>query len=159
MYDGVTTTVDRRTTTAVDHDAPAQGPVATGGRPSAFRSAILVLLYERERDRFELGVRLAEAGFHRRLVSLLEVVLRSMEYDGLVRSATPAGGDARPGRRVYRLTRTGGQQLRDAVPALLRRPDALGGLDGRHLVVRQAAGRRIAATQQAQEHRGAMAWS
>ena len=158
MYDGGTTPVDRRTTTAVDHEVLAQGPVAAGGRPSAFRSAVLVVLHERERDSFDLGVRLSEAGFNPRLVSLLDVVLRSMEHDGLVHSWAPAGGVARPGRRVYGLTSNGCQQLRDAVPERMRRSDAFGGLIGRCVAPRQGVSRRSGPTQGAQERREVIAW-
>jgi DNA-binding PadR family transcriptional regulator len=91
-----------------------------------YRSAVLVLLTEREGYGDDLLDRLAELGFEARTASTLCQVLRDMEDEGLVSSdwqIDPGGG---PPRQVRRLTAGGTASLRDLAPVMVRQRYALG---------------------------------
>ena len=142
--------------------APTLGhPVGASAHYSSYRCAILFLLHEQESYGHELAARLADIGFDPRLVSSLDTVLASMEYEELVVSwEEPVIGTVPP-KRVYRLTRRGHLRLSDSVPVLIRRCDPLGGLVGRYLAIRQADYRRRDGRQQEQgkhERRASAPW-
>jgi PadR family transcriptional regulator PadR len=90
----------------------------------SLRIAMLVLLKERECHGYELFRRLATTGFVGPSATQIYRLLRTMERTGLI-NATWDLSDKGPARRVYSLTPSGDQYLRDQVPSLLAERDAL----------------------------------
>lgn len=104
-----------------------------------YRPTILVLLKEHESHGYELISRMNELGFDQRLGSSLYGVLRDMEDEGLIVSSWDLSGSGGPPRRVYGLTESGEQFLRDSVPTLVRQRDALDATLDLYSVLQRAA--------------------
>ena len=81
------------------------------------RSCVLLLLREQPAHGYDLLERLEPLGLTRDDPGRLYRTLRALESEGLVRSAWEAS-DAGPDRRIYRLTRTGMEELHAAARAL-----------------------------------------
>ncbi len=84
---------------------------------------MLVLLKERECHGYELYRRLATTGFVVPSATQIYRLLRTMEHEGLL-SAVWDLSEKGPARRVYTLTSTGDQYLREHIPSLLAERDA-----------------------------------
>jgi len=74
------------------------------------RPAILLLLLEEPAHGYDLLERLVPFGFERADPGRLYRALRALEDEGFVRSAWEPS-DSGPDRRIYEITRTGGEQL------------------------------------------------
>lgn len=74
------------------------------------RPCLLLLLREQPAHGYELLERLRAFGFHRSDPGGLYRVLRTLETEGFVRSAWEPS-KAGPDRRIYELTRAGGEEL------------------------------------------------
>ena len=74
------------------------------------RSCLLLLLREQSAHGYELLERLGAFGFDRSDPGGLYRTLRALEEDGLVRSAWEKS-ETGPDRRIYELTRAGGEAL------------------------------------------------
>ena len=74
------------------------------------RSCLLLLLREQAAHGYELLERLQAFGFDRSDPGGLYRTLRALEDDGLVRSAWEKS-ETGPDRRIYELTRAGGEEL------------------------------------------------
>ena len=81
------------------------------------RPAILLLLRENPAHGYDLMERLRPFGFHRPDPGGLYRALRSLETDGLVRSAWEPSQTG-PERRIYEITRAGGEELHRLVAGL-----------------------------------------
>ena len=81
------------------------------------RPCILLLLREQPAHGYDLMERLRPLGFVREDPGRLYRALRSLESEGLVRSAWE-GSDSGPDRRVYELTRTGMKELHASAKAI-----------------------------------------
>jgi PadR family transcriptional regulator, regulatory protein PadR len=81
------------------------------------RPSILLLLREDPAHGYDLLERLRPLGFNRPDPGGLYRALRALERDGLVRSAWEAS-DAGPERRIYEITRAGGEELHRLATAL-----------------------------------------
>jgi PadR family transcriptional regulator PadR len=79
--------------------------------PKSFlRPCVLLLLREQPAHGYELLARLGQFGFDGKDPGKLYRGLRALEHEGLVRSSWEAS-DAGPDRRIYELTRAGGEEL------------------------------------------------
>lgn len=84
-----------------------------GALPKNFlRPCLLLLLRERPAHGYDLLERLRSFGFARDDPGRLYRALRSLEEDGLVRSAWEKSLSG-PDRRIYELTRSGGKALHE----------------------------------------------
>ena len=81
------------------------------------RPAILLLLREEPAHGYDLIERLVPFGFERSDPGRLYRALRALEQDGFVRSAWEPS-QAGPDRRIYEITRAGGEELHREVAAL-----------------------------------------
>jgi PadR family transcriptional regulator PadR len=88
------------------------------------RPCLLLLLREQRAHGYELLERLRPLGFAGDDPGGLYRALRSLERDGLVRSAWEASSSG-PDRRTYELTRHGMEELHRAVRALAAARDVL----------------------------------
>ena len=88
------------------------------------RPCILLLLREQPAHGYDLLERLRRLGFGRDDPGRLYRALRSLEEEGLVRSAWE-GSAAGPDRRVYELTRSGMEELHGHATALLETENVL----------------------------------
>lgn len=96
-------------------------PTEAGPRvvPKNFlRPCVLLLLREQPAHGYELLERLVPLGFTRTDPGGLYRALRSLETDGLVRSAWEESASG-PDRRIYHLTRAGMEELHASVEALV----------------------------------------
>ena len=87
-------------------------PTSPAG-PAVVRTALLVLLAERDSHGYDLAARLAEFGLAPDMAALYRT-LRSMDRCGEVRSAWVAASHG-PARRVYALTEEGRRRLQGAL--------------------------------------------
>jgi poly-beta-hydroxybutyrate-responsive repressor len=88
------------------------------------RPALLLLLREQPAHGYELLDRLEAFGFDRSDPGGLYRALRALEDDGLVHSAWEKS-DAGPDRRIYQLTRAGGEELHRQAKALAAGADVV----------------------------------
>jgi len=94
--------------------------------PKSFvRPCLLLLLREQPAHGYELLVRLRRFGFDGSDPGGLYRALRALEQQGLVRSAW-GKSDAGPDRRIYELTRAGGEELHRQAKSLALTSDLLG---------------------------------
>jgi len=82
------------------------------------RPCLLLLLREQPAHGYDLLERLRRLGFERHDPGRLYRALRTLETDGLVRSAWESS-DSGPDRRIYELTRPGMEALHDAAQSLV----------------------------------------
>jgi len=95
------------------------------GLPKNFlRPCLLLLLREQPAHGYDLLQRLPPLGFARDDPGGLYRVLRSLEKNGLVRSAWDASGGG-PARRIYEVTRSGAEELHRQAGALASARDSL----------------------------------
>lgn len=93
-------------------------PSAAAVRPKNFlRPCVLLLLRERPAHGYELLERLAPLGFGRDDPGRLYRTLRALEGERLVRSSWEPSATG-PARRIYELTKSGGEHLHEAALAL-----------------------------------------
>lgn len=92
------------------------GRPARGGGPAVLRTALLVLLAERDSHGYDLAPRLAELGLAPDMAALYRT-LRSMDHRGELRSAWDASSHG-PARRVYALTEEGRRRLQRALDGI-----------------------------------------
>ncbi|MDQ3980396.1 MAG: PadR family transcriptional regulator [Actinomycetota bacterium] len=92
------------------------GRPARGGGPAVLRTALLVLLAERESHGYDLASRLAELGLAPDTAALYRM-LRSMDHRGELCSAWDASSHG-PARRVYALTDEGRGRLQRALDGI-----------------------------------------
>ncbi len=83
------------------------------------RPCLLLLLRERPSHGYDLLERLRSFGFERDDPGRLYRALRTLEEEGLVRSAWESSTNG-PARRIYELTRPGMEALHDAVQLLAK---------------------------------------
>ena len=95
------------------------------------RSCLLLLLREQAVHGYELLERLQAFGFDRSDPGGLYRTLRALEDDGLVRSAWEKS-ETGPDRRIYELTRAGGEELHRQVKTLAAGADVLEGFLSRY---------------------------
>ena len=95
------------------------------------RPCILLLLREQPAHGYDLLERLRPLGFLRDDPGRLYRALRSLEAEGLVRSAWE-GSDSGPDRRVYELTRAGMEELHRGAKAIDETRRALQAFLGRY---------------------------
>jgi poly-beta-hydroxybutyrate-responsive repressor len=95
------------------------------------RPCLLLLLRERPAHGYELLERLRPLGFNRDDPGRMYRALRSLENDGLVRSAWEKSSSG-PDRRTYELTRMGTEVLHESARALAATHDILGVFLGRY---------------------------
>ena len=96
------------------------------GLPRNFlRPCVLLLLREQPAHGYDLIERLRSLGFTRDDPGRLYRALRSLEDEGLVRSAWEPSGTG-PDRRIYELTRAGVEELHLASRAIAAAREALG---------------------------------
>ena len=88
------------------------------------RPCLLLLLREHPAHGYDLLERLQALGFTRDDPGGLYRALRSLERDGLVRSAWEASSSG-PDRRIYQLTRAGMEELHRRAKALAETRDTL----------------------------------
>ena len=97
----------------------------SGALPKNFlRPCLLLLLREQPAHGYQLLERLRSFGFAGDDPGGLYRALRSLEEEGLVRSAWERSSEG-PDRRIYELTRTGMEALHDRAKALARTRDLL----------------------------------
>jgi poly-beta-hydroxybutyrate-responsive repressor len=111
------------------------------------RPCLLLLLREHPAHGYELLERLGAFGFDRSDPGGLYRTLRALEDDGLVHSAWEKSA-AGPDRRIYELTRAGGEELHRQAKALAAGRDVLAAFVSRYeefVELRRPASRRTAA--------------
>jgi PadR family transcriptional regulator PadR len=96
------------------------------------RSAILILLRERDSHGYELVQRMVELGLGPLVAASIYGVLRSMEAEGLVTSSWDTSRRGGPPRRVYAKTPEGEAYLSDMAPVLSQQREALGAMLDRY---------------------------
>lgn len=104
------------------------GPLGDCRPYNYYRSAVLVLLSERQGHGYELATRLAEMGFVTQASGTLYSLLRKMERQSLIKSFWDMRRTGGPPRRVYGIASEGRQFLLSSAPILERQHAALGGL-------------------------------
>jgi PadR family transcriptional regulator PadR len=105
------------------------------------RPCLLLLLREHPAHGYELLERLRPLGFNRDDPGRMYRALRSLESDGLVRSAWEKSSSG-PDRRTYELTRAGTEVLQDSAQALAATHEILGVFLGRYAESRARDGGR-----------------
>lgn len=95
---------------------PSTGEAMAGVRPGVLRTALLVLLAERDSHGYDLAPRLSELGVAADMGSLYRT-LRSLDRQGDVRSAWDTSSQG-PARRIYALTADGRRLLGQALVGL-----------------------------------------
>jgi len=100
-------------------------PIASALPRNFLRPCLLLLLREQPAHGYELLERLPAFGFDGSDPGGLYRALRSLEEEGLVRSAWEKS-EAGPDRRIYQLTRAGGEQLHLHAKALAATRDVVG---------------------------------
>lgn len=95
------------------------------------RPCLLLLLREHPAHGYELLERLRPLGFNRDDPGRMYRALRSLETDGLVRSAWEKSSSG-PDRRTYQLTRAGTEVLHASAQALADTHEILGVFLGRY---------------------------
>jgi PadR family transcriptional regulator, regulatory protein PadR len=94
--------------------------------PKSFlRPCLLLLLREQPAHGYDLLERLQAFGFDRSDPGGLYRTLRALEADGLVRSAWEKSASG-PDRRIYELTRAGGEELHRRAKSLAATAEVLG---------------------------------
>ena len=103
-----------------------------GALPKNFiRPCLLLLLREQPAHGYDLVERLRAFGFARDDPGRLYRALRALENDGLVRSAWEKSQSG-PDRRIYELTRAGGEALHEEVKAIVSVTETLAAFLGRY---------------------------
>jgi poly-beta-hydroxybutyrate-responsive repressor len=95
------------------------------------RPALLLLLREHPAHGYDLLERLGPFGFERPDPGGLYRSLRSLEREGLVRSAWQPSGTG-PDRRIYEITRAGGEELHRLAASLAAGHATLGAFLSRY---------------------------
>jgi PadR family transcriptional regulator PadR len=100
--------------------------------PKSFlRPCLLLLLREQPAHGYDLLERLQAFGFDRSDPGGLYRALRMLEADGLVHSAWEKSASG-PDRRIYELTRAGGEELHRHAKSLAATAEVLGTFLGRY---------------------------
>ena len=112
----------------------ASGPADTGTLPlprNFLRPSVLLLLKESPAHGYDLLERLKAFGFPGSDPGGLYRMLRGLEQEGLVRSAWEPSV-AGPQRRIYEITRAGGEALHEHAQALQGTAEILDGFVSRY---------------------------
>lgn len=105
---------------------------AGAGLPKNFiRPCLLLLLREQPSHGYDLLERLRAFGFEREDPGRMYRALRALEEEGLVRSAWEKSQTG-PDRRIYQLTRAGGESLHENAKAIAAVGETLESFLGRY---------------------------